>query len=82
MSVQLISKKCGLYNVSQIPKMKFQQFAGMVAACIIKEIQVTAELNRMGDIGLVPKNVIDDLIKQKFEAPIPKSQDDDDRRWS
>ena len=58
--------------------MKFQQFAGMVAACIIKEIQVTAELNRMGDIGLVPKNVIDDLIKQKFEAPIPKSQDDDD----
>ena len=29
---------------------------------------------RMGEIGLVPQNTVDDLIKQKFEAPLPRSE--------
>jgi len=51
---------------------------GMVVTCLIKEIQVTSELRRMADIELVSKDVIDSLIVQKFEAPLPKNQDDDD----
>jgi len=51
---------------------------GMVVTCLVKEIQVTAELRRMAEIELVSKDVIDSLIVQKFEAPIPKNQDDDD----
>ena len=47
-------------------------------ACLIKEIQVTSELRRMAEIELVAKDVIDNLIVQKFEAPLPKCQDDDD----
>lgn len=47
-------------------------------ACLIKEIQVTSELRRMAEIELVAKSVIDNLIVQKFEAPLPKCQDDDD----
>ena len=50
----------------------------MVVACLIKEIQVTSELRRMAEIELVAKDVIDNLIVQKFEAPLPKCQDDDD----
>ena len=50
----------------------------MIVACLIKEIQITSELRRMAEIELVPKNVIDNLIVQKFEAPLPKTQDDDD----
>merc|ERR1711994_1229729 len=51
---------------------------GMVVACLIKEIQVSVALKKMGEIGLVPQQTVDDLIIQKFEAPLPKSQDDDD----
>ena len=50
----------------------------MVVTCLIKEIQVTSELRRMAEIELVSKDVIDSLIVQKFEAPLPKNQDDDD----
>ena len=50
----------------------------MVVSCLIKEIQITSELKKMAEIDLVSKDVIDSLIKQKFEAPIPKNQDDDD----
>ena len=32
----------------------------------------------MAEIELVAKSVIDNLIVQKFEAPLPKCQDDDD----
>ena len=32
----------------------------------------------MAEIELVSKDVIDSLIVQKFEAPLPKNQDDDD----
>jgi len=51
---------------------------GMIIACLVKEIQISTELRRMGEIGLVPQNTVDDLIKQKFEAPLPRTQDDDD----
>jgi len=51
---------------------------GMIIACLVKEIQITTELKRMGEIGLIPENTVDDLIKQKFEASLPRSQDDDD----
>lgn len=51
---------------------------GMILACLIKEIQITTELKRMGSIGLIPEATVDDLIKTKFEAPLPKAQDDDD----
>ena len=32
----------------------------------------------MESIDLVAKGTVDDLIFQKFESPLPKSQDDDD----
>ena len=32
----------------------------------------------MESIDLVSKPTVDDLIFQKFESPLPKSQDDDD----
>ena len=51
---------------------------GMVVACLIKEIQVSVELKKMGEIGLVPQATVDNLISQKFESPLPKSMDDDD----
>ena len=50
----------------------------MVISCLIKEIQITSELKKMAEIDLVAKDVIESLIKQKFEAPLPKNQDDDD----
>jgi len=51
---------------------------GMIVACLIKEIQITTELRKMESIDLVSKPTVDDLIFQKFESPLPKSQDDDD----
>jgi len=53
---------------------------GMVIACLVKEIQITTELRKMGspEIGLVPQDTVDDLIKTKFEAPLPVCPDDDD----
>merc|ERR1711976_543638 len=52
--------------------------AGMITACLIKELQITTELRKMESIDLVSKATVDDLIFQKFESPLPKSQDDDD----
>merc|ERR1719277_2420959 len=51
---------------------------GMIVGCLIKEIQITTELRKMESIDLVSKPTVDDLIFQKFESPLPKSQDDDD----
>lgn len=51
---------------------------GMVVACLIKEIQVSTELQKMADIGLVPKSTIDSLISAKFQRDMPKTLDDDD----
>ena len=50
----------------------------MVIACQVKEILICTELRRMAEIGLVPAATAEDLIKQKFEFPLPKGQDDDD----
>ena len=33
---------------------------------------------KMEEIDLVSKDTVADLIKQKFESPLPKCQDDDD----
>merc|ERR1711863_82653 len=51
---------------------------GMVVSCLIKEIQITSELKKMAEIDLVSKDVIETLIKQKFESPLPRCPDDDD----
>jgi len=51
---------------------------GMVVACLIKEIQVRTELKKLMEDGLVPQETVEGLIKQKFEAPMPRLQDDDD----
>merc|ERR1712012_871587 len=51
---------------------------GMIVGCLIKEIQITTELRKMESIDLVSKPTVDDLIFQKFESPLPRSQDDDD----
>ena len=50
----------------------------MIITCQVKEIQICTELRKMADIGLVPQGTAEDLIKQKFEFPLPKGQDDDD----
>ena len=52
--------------------------SGMVIAALIKEIQITTELRKMEQIGLISKATVDDLIQQKFESPLPKCPDDDD----
>jgi len=51
---------------------------GLILCCLIKEIQISTELRKMSSLGLVPLNTVDDLIKQKFESPLPRTQDDDD----
>ena len=50
----------------------------MVIACQVKEILICTELRKMAEIGLVPAATAEDLIKQKFEFPLPRGQDDDD----
>jgi len=51
---------------------------GMIVACLVKEIQISSELKQMSSIGLVSQETVNDLIKTKFEYPLPKTQDDDD----
>ena len=41
-------------------------------------ISTFAICRKMESIDLVSKATVDDLIFQKFESPLPKSQDDDD----
>ena len=36
------------------------------------------QIRKMEEIDLVSKDTVADLIKQKFESPLPKCQDDDD----
>ena len=50
----------------------------MIIACQVKEILICTELRKMAEIGLVPQATAEDLIKQKFEFPLPCGQDDDD----
>jgi len=51
---------------------------GMVVACMVKEIQVTAELRRMESLGLVPAATVKDLLHSKFESTLPDTQYADD----
>ena len=51
---------------------------GMIIACQVKEILISTELRRMAELGLIPPDTAEDLIKQKFEFPLPRGQDDDD----
>ena len=50
----------------------------MIITCQVKEILICTELRKMAEIGLVPQATAEDLIKQKFEFPLPRGQDDDD----
>ena len=52
----------------------------MIIACQVKEIQICSELRKMAELGIgITKDTAEDLIKQKFEFPLPKSTDDDDQ---
>eukprot|EP00092_Neocalanus_flemingeri_P002085 GFUD01002224.1.p1 GENE.GFUD01002224.1~~GFUD01002224.1.p1 ORF type:complete len:538 (+),score=154.55 GFUD01002224.1:88-1701(+) len=51
---------------------------GMVVASLVKEIQISSELRRMGEIGLLPESTVEKIIKSKFEFPLPEAQFDDD----
>ena len=46
---------------------------GMVVAYLIKEIQITTELKKTNQLGLVPDATMEGLIKATFEAPLPKT---------
>ena len=51
---------------------------GMVVACFVKEVQLSSELRRMGQIGLLPEITVENIIKAKFESPLPRTQVEDD----
>lgn len=51
---------------------------GMVVATLIKEIMVTTSLKKTNELGLVPDATVESLINATFEAPLPKTEDDDD----
>ena len=48
---------------------------GMATACIIKQIQISSELRKITDIRLVSKDVVDSLIKTRFEPPTEPEED-------
>jgi len=50
----------------------------MVVACLVKEIQICTELRKMAEMGLIQSEVAEDLVKQKFEFPLPDVEDQDD----
>ena len=52
--------------------------SGMIIACQVKEILICTELRKMAEMGLIPAETAEDLIKQKFEFPLPHGQDDED----
>lgn len=53
---------------------------GMIIACQVKEIQICSELRKMAEMGIgISKETAEDLIQQKFEFPLAKSSDDDDK---
>ena len=51
---------------------------GMVVACLIKQIQISCELHKMGDIGLLPRETIATIINSKFEDPVSTSAEEED----
>ena len=50
----------------------------MVVACLIKQIQITCELQKMGDIGLLPRETVASIINSKFEDPVSTSTEEED----
>ena len=40
--------------------------AGMVIACLIKELQVSTELRKMIGMGLLSETTVDNIIKESF----------------
>ena len=50
----------------------------MVITCLVKEIQISSELRRMAEMGLLSDGTVDNIIKSKFEFPLPKTQVEDD----
>ena len=51
---------------------------GCLMYFIIKEIQISSELRKMEKEGLLSQSTVEDIIKTKFEYPLPSSQNDDD----
>jgi len=51
---------------------------GMAAACLVKEITLTAELRKMTDANLIPESTYKDLIYSKFEKIdcVPNEEED------
>ena len=49
---------------------------GMVVACLIKERQISADLARMVDMGLLPQDTVNNIIASKFESSVEVGQDD------
>jgi len=52
--------------------------AGLIAACLIKEIQITTELKQMVSDKLIKSETLKDLIYEKFEKPLIVSDEEDD----
>jgi len=50
---------------------------GMVVTCLIKELQISCDLKRMGEIGLLPLDTVQNIISSKFETKEEITEDDD-----
>jgi len=50
---------------------------GMVIASIIKAVQMMTKLNKMVDAGMAEKSWADNIIKTKFEDPLPSEDNKD-----
>ena len=50
----------------------------MIVACLVKEIQLCTELRDMVEEGVLSQTTVDNIIKTKFESPLPKTTDDED----
>ena len=50
----------------------------MVVACLVKEIQLCTELRDMVKEGVLSQTTVDNIIKTKFESPLPNNTDDED----
>ena len=48
---------------------------GMVVACLIKERQISADLARMVDMGLLPQDTVNNIIASKFESSVEVGDD-------
>ena len=70
----------GLLDLGKICREVTPLLSGMIIACQVKEIQICSELRKMAEMGIgISKETAEDLIQQKFEFPLAKSSDDDDK---